>query len=98
MAGRTDQPVTEEEQDDDPLIPQRLLTKYIMYARANISPQLHDIDQDKISKLYSELRRESKNLGGVSLPVGSSTSMREFTDLPLRGLARCRSPFGTSSP
>ncbi|CAN0420872.1 unnamed protein product, partial [Hapterophycus canaliculatus] len=29
-------------------IPQHLLRKYIMYARNNVRPQLHNIDQDKV--------------------------------------------------
>lgn len=32
-------------------IPQHLLRKYIMYARNNVRPQLHNIDQDKVSLL-----------------------------------------------
>ena len=40
-------------------IPQDLLRKYIMYSREKIRPKLHQIDQDKIAKMYSELRRES---------------------------------------
>jgi hypothetical protein len=46
-------------------IPQRLLTKYIMYARSNVRPQINDVDQDKIERLYVDLRRESKQCGGV---------------------------------
>ncbi|OTF69289.1 hypothetical protein BLA29_015456, partial [Euroglyphus maynei] len=41
------------------LIPQDLLRKYIIYARQRIHPRLAKIDKDKITKLYSELRRES---------------------------------------
>ena len=40
-------------------IPQSLLRKYIMYAREKIHPKLHQIDQDKIARMYSDLRRES---------------------------------------
>lgn len=40
-------------------IPQGLLRKYIMYAREKIRPKLHQIDQDKIARMYSDLRRES---------------------------------------
>ena len=40
-------------------IPQDLLRKYIMYAREKIHPKLHQIDQDKIARMYSDLRRES---------------------------------------
>jgi DNA replication licensing factor MCM2 len=41
------------------LIPNTLLRKYIIYARDNIHPKL-DIDDDRISKLYSDLRKESE--------------------------------------
>ena len=30
-----------------------------MYAREHVRPKLNEIDEDKISKLYAELRRES---------------------------------------
>ena len=40
-------------------IPQDLLRKYIMYAREKIHPKLHQIDQNKIAHMYSDLRRES---------------------------------------
>jgi DNA replication licensing factor MCM2 len=36
-----------------------MLRKYIMYARQEVHPRLQDIDQDKLSTLYAELRRES---------------------------------------
>ena len=40
-------------------IPQDLLRKYILFARKNIRPKLTSVDQGKISRLYSDLRRES---------------------------------------
>ena len=40
-------------------IPQDVLRKYITYAREKIHPKLHQIDQDKIARMYSDLRRES---------------------------------------
>lgn len=40
-------------------IPQDLLRKYVTYAREKIHPKLHQIDQDKIARMYSDLRRES---------------------------------------
>ena len=41
-------------------ISQDLLKKYIVYARQNKHPTLTNIDQDKISKFYSQLRSESQ--------------------------------------
>jgi DNA replication licensing factor MCM2 len=46
-------------ENDPDIIDQSLLRKYIMYARENISPRLNQLDQDKLAKVYSALRKES---------------------------------------
>lgn len=51
------------------LIPQALLKKYILFARQNCHPKLTKIDGDKISRLYSDLRRESMVTGGIPIAV-----------------------------
>lgn len=51
------------------LIPQDLLRKYLMYAREKIHPTLTYFDRDRVSKLYSELRRESLITGSVPITV-----------------------------
>lgn len=48
-----------EENAHDISIPQDLLKKYIVYAKQNVHPKLTNIDQDKVAKLYSQLRQES---------------------------------------
>ncbi len=48
-------------------IKQDLLRKYIAYARAHCHPQLHNLDHDRIASLYSDLRRESMNSGGLPI-------------------------------
>ena len=40
-------------------IPQDLLKKYIAYARNRVNPKLNQMDQDKVAKMYSDLRKES---------------------------------------
>ena len=40
-------------------IPQELLKKYLIYAKDKVHPKLHHMDQDKVAKMYSDLRRES---------------------------------------
>jgi len=40
-------------------VEQELLKKYIIYARAKTHPKLNDMDQDKVARMYSDLRRES---------------------------------------
>lgn len=46
------------EQDPD-IIDQDLLRKYLMYAKDTIHPRLNNLDQDKLARVYSSLRRES---------------------------------------
>ena len=45
-------------------IPQDLLRKYIVYSKEKIKPKLHQVDQDKVAKLYADLRKESMVRGG----------------------------------
>lgn len=40
-------------------MPQDLLKKYLIYAKEKVRPKLHQMDQDKVAKMYSDLRRES---------------------------------------
>jgi len=56
-----------EKREDKSRINQEMLRKYILYARQTCKPKLHNIDDDRISKLYSELRRESMNSGGIPI-------------------------------
>lgn len=44
---------------DVPPIPQELLRKYIMYAKERVRPKLNQMDQDKVARIYSDLRKES---------------------------------------
>uniref|UniRef100_H2YWS4 DNA replication licensing factor MCM2 n=1 Tax=Ciona savignyi TaxID=51511 RepID=H2YWS4_CIOSA len=47
----------------------KLLKKYIIYAKEKVDPKLHQVDQDKIAKMYSELRRESMATGSIPITV-----------------------------
>jgi DNA replication licensing factor MCM2 len=40
-------------------LPQDLLKNYIIYAKEKVHPKLQRVDQDKVSQLYAQLRRES---------------------------------------
>ncbi|CAM9343704.1 unnamed protein product [Ascophyllum nodosum] len=65
-------------------IPQHLLRKYIMYARNNVRPQLHNIDQDKVARLYADLRRESSASGGVPIAVRHIESVMRMAEARAR--------------
>jgi len=40
-------------------VDQELLKKFMIYAREKTHPKLNEMDQDKVAKMYSDLRRES---------------------------------------
>ncbi|KAK3074074.1 MCM DNA helicase complex subunit [Teratosphaeriaceae sp. CCFEE 6253] len=50
-------------------IPQALLRKYILYAREHCRPKLYQIDQDKIARLFADMRRESLATGAYPITV-----------------------------
>lgn len=52
-----------------------MLRKYIMYAREKVRPKLTEVDQDKLAKLFSELRRESLSTGSFPITVRHLESM-----------------------
>ncbi|KAI9510112.1 MCM-domain-containing protein [Russula earlei] len=60
---------------DAELIPQDLLRKYIMYARERVRPKLYDLDSEKLSRLFADLRRESAATGSFPITVRHLESM-----------------------
>lgn len=50
-------------------IPQELLRKYILYAREKVRPKLYQIDQDKVARLFADMRRESLATGAYPITV-----------------------------
>lgn len=50
-------------------IPQELLKKYIFYAKTRCFPVLSQVNVEKISRLYAELRRESMASGSIPITV-----------------------------
>ena len=50
-------------------IPQELLRKYILYSREKCRPKLYQIDQDKVARLFSDMRRESLATGAYPITV-----------------------------
>ncbi|CUS21202.1 LAQU0S02e08372g1_1 [Lachancea quebecensis] len=58
----------EREEEISP-IPQETLMKYIQYARTKIFPKLHQMDMDKVSRVYADLRRESITTGSFPITV-----------------------------
>ena len=63
-----------------PPISQELLKKYIMYARQFVRPQLSDVDQEKITRFYAELRQESAKNGGIQIAVRHIESLLRMSE------------------
>lgn len=59
-----------QQQDDGPEpIDQQILKKYITYAKTFVHPVFHDVDTEKITSLYADLRTQSSISGGVPIAV-----------------------------
>ena len=94
-------PDSKEEELKDILIPeeetitpisQELLKKYILYARKKMHPKLTDVDKDKISQFYKEIRKESAAIGGFQIGVRHLESLlriaESFAKMHLRDFVR----------
>ncbi|CAI0642951.1 unnamed protein product [Colletotrichum noveboracense] len=58
-----------ETQKKEGKIPQELLRKYILYARERVSPKLYHMDEDKVARLFADMRRESLATGAYPITV-----------------------------
>ena len=71
-------------------LPQRVLRQYIAYARHHCTPRVANIDSHMITRVYTELRQESK-LGGLPITVRHMESLVRLTEaharIHLRGFA-----------
>ncbi|KAI0344781.1 MCM-domain-containing protein [Trametopsis cervina] len=65
---------------DADLVPQDTLRKYIMYARDRVRPKLFDMDQEKISRLFADLRRESLATGSYPITLRHLESMIRMSE------------------
>ena len=64
-----DQQINGGEPKQEGEIPQELLRKYILYAREKCAPKLYQIDQDKVARLFADMRRESLATGAYPITV-----------------------------
>lgn len=73
-------------------IPQELLRKYILYAREKCRPKLYQIDQDKVARLFADMRRESLATGAYPITVSChlllypSPKSQQYTDAARRSV------------
>ncbi|XP_044738777.1 DNA replication licensing factor Mcm2 [Chrysoperla carnea] len=81
---KSDTTVIPDNETEDISIPQDLLKKYIVYAREHVHPKLHNLDQDKIAKMYSQLRQESLATGSLPITVRHIESMIRMAEAHAR--------------
>ena len=77
-------------------IPQELLRKYILYAREHCRPKLYQIDQDKIARLFADMRKESLATGAYPITVSYSSEVGYLIRYPLTALAGASSRIHSS--
>ena len=51
-----------------------------MYSKEHIKPKLHQLDQDKLARLYADLRRESLATGSFPITVRHLESMIRMSE------------------
>jgi len=57
-----------------------MLKKYIMYAKRMVHPKLNEIDREKVTNFYSEIRRESNVVGGIPIAVRHIESVLRMSE------------------
>ena len=57
------------ELDDVEPLTQEELRKYIIYARKYVHPKLNEIDQEKVTQFYADVRQQSLKVGGIPIAV-----------------------------
>ena len=57
------------EKSEAQTLDQEFVKKYLIYAKRFVQPKLSEIDKDKISNFYADIRRESSVAGGIPIAV-----------------------------
>ncbi|XP_021108316.1 DNA replication licensing factor MCM2-like isoform X1 [Heterocephalus glaber] len=83
LAGSAQEPAMPNTYNVEPL-PQEVLKKYIIYAKERVHPKLNQMDQDKVAKMYSDLRKESMATGSIPITVRHIESMIRMAEAHAR--------------
>jgi len=51
-----------------------------MYARKYVHPKLNEIDKDKVTQFYADIRRESTIVGGIPIAVRHIESVLRMSE------------------
>lgn len=77
-------PAAAGEEEEEGLIAQDLLRKYIRYAKEHVHPKLQAADHDRIARVYADLRRESTVHAGMPIAVRHLESMIRISEAHAR--------------
>lgn len=66
--------------NEEDTIPQDILKKYIIYARKFVHPKLNEIDKEKVTQFYADIRRESTIVGGIPIAVRHIESVLRMSE------------------
>lgn len=59
---------------------QELFKKYIIYAKRHCQPKLNEIDRDKVTNFYAEIRQQSSVVGGIPIAVRHIESVLRMSE------------------
>lgn len=66
--------------DTSDLIDQETLKKYIMYAKRFVKPKLSEIDNEKVTQFYADIRKQSSIVGGIPIAVRHIESVLRMSE------------------
>ena len=61
-----------------------MLKKYIIYAKRHVSPKLNEIDKDKVTNFYADIRAQSVAVGGIPIAVRHIESVIRMSEAHAR--------------
>jgi len=61
-------------------ISQEMLKKYMIYARRFVRPKLNDIDTEKVTNFYADIRKESLSVGGIPIAIRHIESVLRMSE------------------
>ena len=63
---------------------QDVFKRYILYAKTNVTPRVNDMDKDKLSSFYAEMREEAKKAQGIPMTARHLESMVRMAEANAR--------------
>ena len=65
-------------------VTQDIFKRYILYAKTNVKPRVNDMDKDKLSSFYAEMRDEAQKAQGIPMTARHLESMVRMAEANAR--------------